>query len=248
MYLHQFEIDKKLPVADIVAKDYRTADVFRRYGIAYCCGGRHPLEHACEMQGIDADMVRAELENAIRTVNVPNNLDFKKWDPVFLIDYLLNVHHHFLEHSLSSTEALLSEFTAGHAKKFPMLIQLDQQFRRLVKSLKQAMYLEETEVFPYIRQLAHAHKHQEPYARLFIKTLRKPVEEIFFKGHNAAEEIIFTIRKMTNFYTPPEQACINHKVLLAKLRELDNDLVQHLFLEQKILFPKVAGMETELDN
>lgn len=246
MYLHHFEIDKTLPVADIVAKDFRTADVFRRYGIAYCCGGKHPLERACEMQGIDTDEIRIELENAIRIVNVPNNLDFKAWEPAFLIDYILNVHHYFMENSLAATHTLLIEFAAGHAKKFPMLVELEQQFNRLVKSLRQAMFREETEVFPYIRQLAHAHKHKEPYAGLFIKTLRKPVEETFLKGQSAAEELIFSIRNLTNFYTPPDLACINHKVVLAKLRELDNDLVQHLFLEQQILFPKVAMMEKEL--
>ena len=107
------------------------------------------------------------------------------------------------------------------------------------------MQVEDSEVFPYIRQLAHAFKHNEPYASLFIRTMRKPVKETLFKGHETVIEIIFSLRELTRLYTPPEKACINHRVMLSKLKELDNDLVQHLYLEEKVLFPKVEWMEKE---
>ena len=47
-------------------------------------------------------------------------------------------------------------------------------------------------------------------------------------------------------YTPPANACISHKVSFLKLKELDHELVQHLFLENEILFPKALQMEKEL--
>ena len=102
MFLQSFEINRQSLVSDIVAMDYRTADVFRRYGIGYCCGGKWPIELACQMQGIDADTVLTELEAATRTVSVSNHLDFGEWNIDFLIDYLVNVHHHFLKISALS--------------------------------------------------------------------------------------------------------------------------------------------------
>ena len=70
MFLKPFEISRKSLVADIVAKDYRTAEVFRKHGIGYCCGGKWPMEIACEMRGIDASAIQAELESATRTIHV----------------------------------------------------------------------------------------------------------------------------------------------------------------------------------
>jgi regulator of cell morphogenesis and NO signaling len=35
-------------------------------------------------------------------------------------------------------------------------------------------------------------------------------------------------------------------VVIAKLKELDNDLLQHIYLEETVLFPKVLKMEKEL--
>ena len=248
MFLQPFEINRKSLVAEIVAKDYRTADVFRRHGIGYCCGGKWPMEMACEMRGVDADKVEMELEAATRTLHVSTQLDFAEWDIDFLIDYLINVHHRYLKKSLPETQQILSEFANEHIKKFPYLVELEKHFDLLVKQLLSSMQREEEVLFPYIRQIAHAHKHKEPYAALLVRTLRKPVEETMFKGHETVNDIILSIRKLTNQYTTPENVCISHKVVIAKLRELDNDLMQHLYLEQSILFPGAMAIEKEVLN
>ncbi|MEI9810622.1 MAG: DUF542 domain-containing protein [Bacteroidota bacterium] len=38
---------------DIVMADYRTAAVFREFGIGYCCGASWTLEATCLMNNID---------------------------------------------------------------------------------------------------------------------------------------------------------------------------------------------------
>lgn len=246
MFLQSFEINRQSLVADIVGLDYRTADVFRRNGIGYCCGGKWPIEVACQMQGIDADKVLAELEAATRTVSLSNHLDFGSWNIDFLIDYLINVHHQFLKKSLPETHLLLKEFANEHIKKFPYLMELEKKFDLLIKQLLPSLQQEEDVIFPYIKQLSHAHQHKEPYAALLVRTLRKPVVETMYKGHEELTDIIFSIREMTNRYTPPEKVCGSHKVVIAKLKELDNDLMQHLHLEQLYLFPTAINIEKEV--
>jgi regulator of cell morphogenesis and NO signaling len=76
--------------------------------------------------------------------------------------------------------------------------------------------------------------------------MRKPVEETMFKGHEIVNDIILSIRTITNKYTTPENVCISHKVVIAKLKELDNDLMQHLYLEQTVLFPRAMAIEKEV--
>lgn len=246
MFLQSFEINRKSLVSDIVALDYRTADVFRRNGISYCCGGKWPIEMACQMQGVDADKVLTELEAATRTVSLSNHLDFGSWNINFLIDYLINVHHQFLKKSLPETQQLLHEFANEHINKFPYLAELEKKFDLLIKQLLPSLQQEEEVIFPYIKQLSHAHRHKEPYAALLVRTLRKPVVETMYKGHEALTDIIFSIREMTNRYTPPEKVCSSHKVVIAKLKELDNDLMQHLYLEQLFLFPRAIAIEKEV--
>jgi regulator of cell morphogenesis and NO signaling len=66
------------------------------------------------------------------------------------------------------------------------------------------------------------------------------------KEHQTTGAGLNKLRTLTNNYTPPDNACITHKVTFAKLKEFDKDLVQHIHLESNILFPKAIEMEKEL--
>jgi regulator of cell morphogenesis and NO signaling len=43
MYSNIYKIEPSSFVTDIVTHDFRTADIFRKYDIDFCCGGKWPL-------------------------------------------------------------------------------------------------------------------------------------------------------------------------------------------------------------
>ncbi|HEX7905151.1 MAG TPA: DUF542 domain-containing protein [Chitinophagaceae bacterium] len=233
-------------VSDIVNKDYRTAEVFHKYNIDFCCGGKRPLESACELMGVDPQLVQKDLEMAMRDVHVPNSLLFHEWDIDFIIAYVINVHHQYLKQAIPATKPVLDEFVISHTKHYPYLAEMQKRFHQLSDHLLSLMKQEEEILFPYIRQLAHAHHDREPYALLLIRTLRKPVEEVLFREHELVADTLLSLREVTRHYTTPGNVCVKHRVVIAKLKELDNDLSQHLYLEQTFLYPQVISIEKEL--
>jgi regulator of cell morphogenesis and NO signaling len=246
MFLQQIDILKDSYVTDIVRQDYRTAAVFKKYDIDFCCGGKWPLGMVCETKGLDFDTLKTELKQAIRTVKLSNTLQFDKWDVDFLTEYIINVHHRYLRESLPQIKEQLEQFGKGHLKQYPYLTDLLIQFDQLYKEFFPHLTEEEEVLFPYIRQIAHAYQSKESYASLLVRTLRKPVENVMHHEHDSLVKILRQFRQLTNNYTPPEKACISHQVSFSLLKELDNDLVQHLYLENQILFPKAIAMEKEL--
>lgn len=248
MFLPSVDIDRKWLVADIVSRDYRTAEVFRKYGIGYCCGGKWPLDMACEMNGVDIHSLEKDLAAATRNFQVSNQLDFFNWDMDFLVDYIIHVHHRYLKKTIAPAGELLAEFAKEHVKKFGWLTELEQQYARLAKHLEQSMQREEDVLFPYIRQIAHAHEDKESYAALLVRTLRKPVEDTMNRANDHVAGIIRSVRELTDNYAIPANACTSHKVVFAKLKELDNDLSQHYYLEQSVLFPRALAIEKEVLN
>ena len=64
--------------------------------------------------------------------------------------------------------------------------------------------------------------------------------------HEEAGEILRKIAKLSNNYTPPEGACNTYRAFFAKLDEFEQDLHQHVHLENNILFPKALQLEKEL--
>ena len=246
MYLQAFKIDKNSFVRDIVSHDYRTADVFRKYDIDFCCGGKWALDIACISKGVDTDTVLKELKKITSQTPLNAVMDFDDWDLDFLSDYIYNIHHRYLKRSLPEIQAYIKTFLDGHRKKYPELEELEVIFAKFMKDIPPHMTQEEEILFPYIRQIFYAWKNRESYARLLVRTLRKPVEEVMQKDHQTTGALLHRMREITNDYTPPPNACLSHKVTFAKLKELDTELVQHIHLENNILFPKAIAMEKEL--
>src|SRR6185503_7713070 len=100
MFRNILKIEPSSFITDIVKYDYRTASVFRKYDIDFCCGGKWPLGIVCDNKGLDFDKLKTELKSAIRTIKLSNTLQFDKWDIDFLTEYIINVHHRYLRESL----------------------------------------------------------------------------------------------------------------------------------------------------
>ena len=246
MFRNIYKIEPTSFVTDIVTHDYRTAAVFRKYDIDFCCGGKWPLEVICENKNLKTAEVITDLKKVIKQYSSNAAIDFDHWEIDFLADYILHVHHRYLEKALPEIKEQTSKFLDGHRKKFPELEAIEDVIDRFLKEIPPHMKKEEEIFFPYIKQIHHAYKHQESYARLLIRTLRKPLEEIMIKEHETTGVNLNRLRSITNNYTPPENSCITHKITFARLKELDTDLVQHIHLESNILFPKAIAMEQEL--
>jgi regulator of cell morphogenesis and NO signaling len=246
MFLDSIDIRDDSFVTAIVAHDYRTSSVFRKYGIDYCCAGKLSLQAACEIRRLDIGLVKKELIESVRKIEVSNSIDFKRWDIDFLADYIINVHHSYLNNSFPEIGDTLERLVASHKSMVPHFEDLLECFSTLRDDLLPHLDEEEKIIFPYIRQVAHAYENHEPYAALLVRTLRKPIENMIKHQHEQIAKHIHRLRELTNNYTPALKACITQKVSFAKLKELDNDLMQHIHLESNILFPKAVAMENEM--
>ena len=246
MTIHLNKIDSSTSVSDIVKHDYRTADIFRKYNIDFCCNAKWPLDIACSSRGLDTGLVLDELQKLTRQAPSSAAIEFDEWEIDFLTDYILNVHHRYLRKALPCVKSHITHFLEDHTKQFPELAELDTIIKRMINEIPPHMLQEEEIIFPYIKQIYHAWRNKESYANLLIRTLRKPVEEMMLKEHEITGKRLRRMRELTNDYTPPQNACIKHRVLFSKLKELDFDLVQHIHLENNILFPKAIALEKEL--
>lgn len=232
-------------VSEIVRSDYRTADVFKKNGIGYCCGGQVPLAEACAAKNISYSELVKELHDATRDLSLPNTIQYEKWKMDFLIDYIINIHHAYSSVALPPMQANLISFVNSHKKQYPELTEIENVFEQLSALLTTHNLQEEETIFPYIKQIETTHRRKEIYGSLFVRTLGKPLSESG-KEHAKISELLSELRRLTNNYIFPANACTNHRVVYNKLREFDNDLVQHKHLENNILFPKAIEMEREL--
>jgi regulator of cell morphogenesis and NO signaling len=239
--MHDFD----RPVDEIVKTDYRTAEVFKKYGINYCCAAQVALQSVCSENKIDMVQVREDLDLATRDIRIPNSLHFDEWKMDFLVDFIINIHHHYIYNTIPSLGPALQSFAFGHSKKYPEILNVSALFDKLSAILLLHTRHEDEIIFPYIKQIDSAHRRKETYGNLFVRTLRKPLS-IVEKEHLQIQELLDELRKISNFFTYPENACTNYQVFYHKLEEFYNNLIQHKFLENNILFPKAIAIEQQL--
>lgn len=233
-------------VSDIVKQNYHAADVFRKWGINYCCGGNVPLADACALRGIEPAAVQQDIDAAAHNTFLPPGVAADAWPVDFLVDYIVFVHHAYLKSALPQLHQHLCKFVAGHAKKYPYLAAVEDVFNDLSAELIEHNNEEEERIFPYLRQVSSTYKRRETYGSLFVRNLGQPLDQQIEKDHKRIAALLQQLRAAANNYHFAPDACTNHQVIYHKLKELDNDLVQHKHLENNILFPKVLRMEKEL--
>lgn len=237
---------KASTISEIVRNDYRTAEVFKKWGINFCCGGNITLAETCSIKVLDQAAILSELEQATRDIRVPNSINYDRWPIEFLIDYILNIHHVYLYTVIPQIQSSLESFVPGHKKKYPHLQKVQEAFEDLAAELKEHMQKEELVVFPYIRQVNSTLKNKEVYGPLFVRLLKKSLNDITVTDHLRIEALMLQLRTETTFYNFPADACTRYQVIYRQLKELDDDLVQHKHLENNILFPKGLQLEKEL--
>lgn len=241
------KVNEESFVSDIVRNDYRAADVFRKYGINYCCGGKWPLQIICANMGIDANLVVRDLNQQLVNEHLQPLIDgYSEWNVSFLIDFILNINHPWLLRALPVVTDVAGEFVGKHTKKFPELEPLVLLVAGFSKHMIQNIQQEEQSFFPYIKQLEHAFINRESYGSMFVKTLRKPLVEQMLNETKQISAYLQQARSITQQYTLPQAPCTSHHVTFKKLHELDKALTLLQSLKYDTLYNKAIIIEKEV--
>lgn len=75
------------PVGQIVAEDYRTAQIFKNHKIDFCCQGNRSIREAAEKNKLDAHVLLNEIKT-LQNIKTEERIDFQKWPMEQLIDYI----------------------------------------------------------------------------------------------------------------------------------------------------------------
>lgn len=235
-------IDEKT-VAEIVTENIKTADIFKKNGIDFCCGGNIKVQDVCKKKGVDYSTIKEEIENINNTPS--NDHDYNSWDLDFLTDYILNTHHKYVVEANELIIQYSDKVANVHGHHYTEVVEINRLFHAIANELKMHMHKEEMILFPFIKELAAAKRNDTPLAPPGFGTIQNPIN-MMEAEHDGAGDIIKQIAALSNNFNPPAEACNTFRALYAKLEEYQNDLFQHIHLENNILFPKAIQLEQEL--
>lgn len=230
-------------LGEIVNDDSRAAVVLERFGLDYCCGGHQTLAEA----SAESHLELASIVDALAALGAPDpeNEDRQWADLTALTKHIVQRHHRYVREMLPAIDGWLAKLVSRHGRRHPELDEVWHTFSQLGSELTSHMAKEETLLFPAIDDLAMAsHTGARAPASPF-GTVLYPVRAMEDE-HRAAGELLARLRALTGNYTPPADACTTYRLCYGELQRFQADLVQHVHLENNILFPRALNLEQQL--
>ncbi|NGP88762.1 iron-sulfur cluster repair di-iron protein [Fodinibius halophilus] len=231
-------------IGEIVAEDYRTAGVFKKFGLDFCCGGKRTVSEACEKKGVDLEKVSEEL-TSLGNANTANH-NYNDWSPALLVDYIIERHHEFVRSKTSEIEMYARKVARVHGDRHEELIGIRDTFLKLKEEMLSHLMKEEEILFPYIKKLVEADKNDSAIDEPDFGTAANPVA-MMEAEHEDAGNLMAQIEELSNGFTPPQDACATYRVLFQNLEGFQDDLHKHVHLENNVLFPKALRLENRLN-
>jgi regulator of cell morphogenesis and NO signaling len=228
-------------VREIALENPASIRVFEAFGIDYCCGGRKPLAEACAAKNIALDAVITALENGTAGSAAASE-DWSALSLGALVSHIVNAHHAYVRRELPRLAELASKVVSRHGDTKPELPQIQTKVGQISEELIEHLAKEEVVLFPYITKLERAKNEGTAKPHGCFGTVASPIA-MMTQEHEAAGALLAAIRQLSGDYTPPVGACPTFHAFYNGLREFEQDLHQHIHLENNILFPRAMAME-----
>jgi regulator of cell morphogenesis and NO signaling len=228
-------------LGQIAASDVRKAEVFRKYSLDFCCGGKKTLHEACQEKGLDVTRIEQELLEAGKNT-LARSLSYSDWSLDFLVDYIVNTHHAYVKKTLPELLAYAGKTAKVHGKHHPELLAIQLLVTEINSELLAHLAKEEQVLFPFIKKLVNSGTGDQSDQLSYSGTVQSPIN-VMEMEHETVAKNFDSIRTLSNNYTLPEDACATYSLLYSKLAEFENDLHTHVHLENNILFPKAINLE-----
>ncbi|ADY54165.1 iron-sulfur cluster repair di-iron protein [Pseudopedobacter saltans DSM 12145] len=236
-------LSKEQTIGEVVAQDFRTAPVFEKYGLDFCCGGNQSIESACDASGVDVESLLTALKQIERENK--SNIDYNAWPIDLLADYIEKTHHRYVSQQIPLLKAYLEKISNVHGDRHPELLEIKELFDGCAEELTSHMQKEEKVLFPFVRKMVSAKQSAEAELAIPFGTVQNPISMMMHE-HDAEGERFRKIAQLSNQYALPADGCSTYKVAMDALKAFENDLHIHIHLENNILFPKAIALEEDL--
>ena len=232
-------------IREIVTAEPSAAAILERFEIDLCSQADTRLERVCAELQLSVDQVLEKLADAELRARGATAPDLESYSLSRLIQHIVRTHHQTVRQELPRFAELSQRIAGKHGEMAPQY----KEVATLIEQLRTEMFAhiekEEQVLFPFIVRLEEAAEDSsaEPYE--CPRSVEQSVS-VMTRGHNSAGRIVGQIRQLTNGFEPPQWACPRNTAFHAGLEAFEENLRQHVHLEDDLLFPRAIRLENEI--
>lgn len=217
---------------DIIIKFPAASKLFKEYKIDFCCGGNRPIGEVIQsLQLEDKDLIKV-LNIMYEQMQTTEEVDWMNMPLTDLVNHIIHHYHEKTRDLLEELATFVSKVYRVHGGRDAHLKEVYTQFFLLKDELEQHLLGEEQRIFPKVIEYD---------ANNSLESLEEARTEISIleEEHEGAGDILKKIRKATNDYELPMDACNTYRLTYLKLEELESLTFDHIHLENNVLFRRL---------
>jgi regulator of cell morphogenesis and NO signaling len=214
------------PLGELATAQPSATRVFLRHRLDFCCGGRRSLQEACERAGLNPTEIVAELEQELRRAD--SSPRWEQRSQTELADHIEGHYHVGLRRDLPPLIEAARKVERVHASKPGVPAGLADVLTDFFEEMQSHMAKEERILFPMIRRGERGN------------AVYMPVR-VMEGEHDSHREQLVKIRELTDDLRLPPHACATWTALYHGLETIEADLMQHIHLENNILFARATA-------
>ena len=207
-------------LADIAATLPGATSVFRRHKLDFCCGGRVPLADAAAERGLSLVELETELD-AVASLCLPAERPEDTQELIALIEARYHMVH---RRELPELLRLARRVEVAHRKHPDLPVGVAALLEQMNVELEAHMQKEEQILFQLMRSGGHP-------------MIAQPIA-LMLAEHDDHGAHLRSLETLTNDFTVPEDACPTWRALYVGAKKLADDLMEHIHLENNVLFPR----------
>jgi len=231
------QIDPLIPIENLTAEHPQARRLLCRLGVDVLTEGNLTLREAALRHGVPVQEVIQRLEPMLREKGGVTQ-DWLKATKAQVVSHIITHHHVFTREELARFGPLLESCMVSDRKAHPELAQVAVHFHNLEKDLLAHFQMEEKNLFPALCAIDKGGP-----TPISLSTPKEQFRTINAE-HQAVEELFLNIRMLTEDYTVPKDASPALRALYLGLRDLEDDLHVHLYLENHLLYPRALPGES----
>ncbi|EGQ4276319.1 iron-sulfur cluster repair di-iron protein ScdA [Staphylococcus pseudintermedius] len=217
-------------VADIVTHYPKTADVFRKHGIDFCCGGQISLEEAVSNHPkLSLTPLLQELEDASQQQG--EGMQPQYLSVPSLIQYIQARYHDTLREEFKQLTPYVTKLSRVHGPNHPNLVTLKSTFDAFKSAMLTHTDEEDQNAFPKLVRSANGETVEDIDA----------VVQSLVDDHDEAGALLQQMRELTHDFQPPAEACGTWRLVYDRIAHLERETHAHVHLENHVLFSKITG-------
>jgi len=218
--------------AYIVKEFPKASDIFKTYGINFCCKGDILLKDTFADKDLEGNAILQELNSTYDDWKAKGN-QATNWDSkssAEITNHIVDHYHQYLQDELSSLGEFVTRIYRVHGHDSPHLQELYSLYNEFLIEAETHLVKESADIIPLIQ--ANDETNQDKLAN-GIKEVKDRSETMV--------HLLNKMRETTNNFEPPIDACGSYRITYARLLDLEKEMMNYIHLENNILFERFAS-------